>query len=171
MHAAEEADVQAVNRLRNGGVGRQHMHLDTGRTQPSDSLARHQGIGVQGCHIHSRDAGLHQRIAARRRSAKVRAGFKSYPRRCAAHRNVFGRCVSQSHHFRMGLTRRLGKAFAKQSAVLGGDDTSDPGVGVRQSQRLVGNLECAYERVHHWFQQARCCSVLRLDPVTALVPR
>jgi hypothetical protein len=65
----------------------------------------------------------------------VGAGLQGHIGGGAAHLVAPGGGVSQGHHFRVGLARRLGVAFAQQLAVLRGDDAAHPRVRLGQADR------------------------------------
>ncbi len=82
------------------------VDLDAGRAQARDALAGDQRIRVFDGDDDPGDAGLDQRIAARRRAAVVRAGFEGDVGGGAARRRpVAG--VAQRHHLGVGFAGAL----------------------------------------------------------------
>ena len=122
-------------------------HLDARVEQAGDAAARDPRVGIFECDDDPRDAGLDQRVGARRRAPVVRTGLE---------RDVRGRAagpiarVAQRHDLGVRPAGRFGCAAAGDLAVAH-DDAADPWVGCAAAasagagiQRLVHRLVVAH---------------------------
>jgi hypothetical protein len=115
-----------------------NCHRYTGTPQDSDSPSAHRGIRIDGANDDSADAGLAQRMCARRRLPMMRAWLERHVRRCTAGARAG---IAQRNSFSVRPATRRGGTAADYSPSPH-NDASDRWIRRSATQTGPRKFEC-----------------------------